>query len=106
MNNVKLNKVYPIFDNGVIEKSRRNYVKIVKIERFSDADDQIKHQWSNHCNISPYADKTDFFVYGVDFTNRRVYIFARTRDGGYFSFNDFMFDSRLDVDGSLNAELD
>jgi hypothetical protein len=102
---LKLNQVYPIFDNGIIEKSRRNYVKIVKIELFEDADAKIKQLWLNAKDSDLYAENIDFFIYGVDFQNRRHYIFASTKDRGYFSFNNFLFDSRLDFDGSLNSKI-
>lgn len=100
-------KTYYYFDDGKVTISRRDEVIITDVIPFNDIDEETLFEWreqiyeSNHL----FAKETDFFVKGTLKDVKEDLIFVRTLNNGWFSFNNYMWDGRLDIDGSINARL-
>lgn len=108
--------IYYFFDDGKITKGRRCEVKIVDVIPFDKIDKETFSHWLANVEgmggYSLYDDQTDYFVTATlidddgdvlkDDDEDIMLTFARSK-GGWFSFGNYLFDGRLDVDGSLNS---
>lgn len=102
-------KTYYYFDDGKILANRRDIVKITKVVPFEDMiDNDVMERWKETTNISNHLLKpmTDYFVYGILELGCEELIFVRTKNNGWFSFNNYMWNGILDIDGSLNHKLE
>ena len=98
-------KTYYYFDDGKITKSRRGEVVITEIIPFEEIDDNTKKEWGNITQeLHLFDSSTDFFIKGVIKDYNQELIFVKSK-GGWFSFNNYLWDGRLDVDGSLNSRI-
>lgn len=99
----EINKTYNYFDDGKIRESRRAKATIIEIIPFNEATEDMIMIWQDEAmdNNSLYAKETDYFIVALIKKLNIELIFARTINGGWFSFNDSWWDGRLDVDGSL-----
>lgn len=108
-NNIYLDPVpsigrkYFAFNDGKVRPSRTVVIKITNIfDEKTMAGSNIYDLWkeeSEDCDFL-YSSETDYFVYGEDVENPEdTYIFARTYDGGWFSFNQGFGDVSLDTTG-------
>ena len=75
-------------------------------------DEDILANWRAEVNGCDwlYDKKTDYFVFGkIVLTPTELdseeFIFARTQDGGWFSFSNGFWDGELDVDSSKYNEI-
>lgn len=107
---IKVGQTYDYFDDGKIRESRRHKVFITDVIPFSEIDDVTLYEWrSGVVGVVGYeqlfANFTDYFVKGVEEVDNTELIFVRTIDGGWFSFNNYRWDGRLDIDGSLLESL-
>jgi hypothetical protein len=101
-------KTYQYFDDGKIKVSRRGKVVITDVIPFEKIDEETLNYWQEELEQCDrlYAQKTDFFVKAeTTFSDGsiRTMIFVRTIDNDWFSLG--WIGSRLDIDGSLNEEL-
>jgi hypothetical protein len=97
-----IGKAYHYFDDGKIKVSRRGKVVITDVIPFENIDEETLIQWKEaveECDWL-YAPKTDFFVKVDTFFD---ITFVRTKDDNWFSFG--FLAGRLDIDGSLNEQL-
>ena len=103
----KVNKEYIYFDDGKINKSRKEKVLITDVVRFNKIDNETLLKWKEEVksNDNLFAKETDYFVKAKILDNNQELIFVRTNNDGWFSFNNYMWDGRLDINGSLNAVL-
>lgn len=103
----ELNKEYDYFDDGKINPSRHDKVTITELVRFNKIDNDTLREWKEQIIIADhlFAKETDYFVKGRLKEAKQDLIFVRTKDNGWFSFNNYMWDGRLDTDGSLIARL-
>ena len=102
----ELNKKYHMFDDGKISLSRHYVVKIVEVIPFEECSDtHLISFWEDEQKKSPwlYAEETDYIVKGVSLSLLEPQYFVRTVDGGWFSLG--WWGSRLDIDGSLYAQM-
>lgn len=103
-----LGQTYFYFDDGKITESRKDEVLITEIISFEKIDKETKQMWEDEvveCSSWGLYDKiTDFFVKGKLKDGNHELTFVRSK-GGWFSFGNYMWDGRLDIDGSLNALL-
>ena len=102
----ELNKKYHMFDDGKISESRHYVVKIVEVIPFEECSDtHLISFWEDEQKEAPwlYAEETDYIVKGVSPRILEPQYFVRTVDGGWFSLG--WWGSRLDIDGSLYAQL-
>lgn len=107
-NNIYLDPVpsigrkYFAFNDGKVRPSRTVVIKITNIFDEKTIVDHIYDLWkevSEDCDFL-YSSETDYFIYGEDVENPEdTYIFARTYDGGWFSFNQGFGDVSLDTTG-------
>ena len=108
-NNIYLDPVpsigrkYFAFNDGKIRPSRTIVIKITNIfDEKTMVGSNIYDLWreeSEDCDFL-YSLETDYFIYGEDVENPGdTYIFARTNDGGWFSFNQGLWDASLDTTG-------
>lgn len=100
-----LGKMHYVYDDGKINPSREDVIKINSIIPYELAsehllkyfdEDSKKHYWL-------FGEYTDYFVIGQNTEGKEIY-FARTLDGGWFSFGENWCDGgtgRLDTDGTL-----
>ena len=74
---------------------------------FEEIDNYNLSLWKNEVDLfgNIYAKKTDYFVKGKIIETGEKLIFARTTDGGWFSFGNFDFDGLLDVNGKLMEKV-
>jgi hypothetical protein len=103
-----LGKTYHYFDDGKIKASRRGEVVITEVIPFEKIDEYTLDYWQEEVEECDwlYAQKTDFFVKAESTLFGSPYneiIFVRTIDDDWFSFG--FRAGRLDIDGSLNEEL-
>ena len=103
----EINKVYNHFDDGKIKHSRRYSVKITEVIPFTEAAKGLIKCWEEAVEISHwlYAKETGFFIVGLEEESEDEVIYARTLNGGWFSFNSRYGGGRLDIDGSLTKIL-
>jgi len=98
---------YNYFDDGKISKTRMSRVWITDIKPFEKVEDFLIIKWENETKNHPnlFAEKTDFFIKGKIEDTNEFLIFVRTTDNGWFSFNNNMWDGRLDVSNKLTEQL-
>jgi hypothetical protein len=96
-----INKVYNFFEDGKLRRNDR--VEVTGVLTFDEIDDKTKEIWKEELDTFKmlYSDKTDFFIQGTLLSNNIKLVFARTIDGGWFSFTNYVWDGRLDVDGKM-----
>ena len=102
-----LGQTYFYFDDGKIRDSRRDEVLITAVIPFDKIDTETLDMWNDEvkrCDWGLYEKTTDYFVKGILGKDKTELIFVRSK-GGWFSFGSYLWDGRLDVDGSLNARL-
>lgn len=104
----EIGKEYHVFDDGKINPSRHGIVKVVELIPFKECkEDTLLSVWTEDVEESPwlYAKETDYFVKTEYITEPKHFAryFARTTDSSWFSLG--FFGSRLDIDGSLHAEM-
>ena len=102
----EVNKTYNCFDDGKISNSRLYTVDVKEVIPFHEADSQMLADWKmavRECYWL-YSEKTDFFIKAENGEDGNA-IFARTKNGGWFSMGNFMNSGRLDVDGKLTEIL-
>ena len=95
-------QTYHYFDDGKIKVSRRAEVVITDVIPFENIDEETLIQWKEaveECDWL-YAPETDFFVKVDTFFD---ITFVRTKEDNWFSFG--FLAGRLDIDGSLNEQL-
>ena len=103
-----IGKAYHYFDDGKIKLSRRGEVVVTEVIAFKDIDQNTLNYWQaevEECDWL-YAPKTDFFVKAESTLFDSPFhdiIFVRTKDDDWFSFG--FLAGRLDIDGSLNEQL-
>lgn len=108
-NNIYLDPVpslghkYFAFNDGKVRPSRTVVIKITNVfDKKTMVGSNIYDLWkeeSEDCDFL-YSLETDYFIYGEDVENpENTYIFARTNDGGWFSFNQGFGDVSLDTTG-------
>lgn len=106
----ELNKTYYFFDDGKIFPSRRYEVLITEIIPFDKIDEELLVEWTIAVEKYPWLfnKETDYFIKGNLNTGDEIIelIFVRTKNNGWFSFNDYWWDGRLDIDGTLNKSLE
>jgi len=98
---------YNYFDDGKISKSRMSKIWITDIKPFDNVENFLITKWENEVINNPdlFAKETDFFVKGKIENSNEYLIFVRTTNNGWFSFNNSMWDGRLDIDGKLTEQL-
>ena len=109
----ELGKRYHFFEDGKSGPSRHYIVEITKVvPRRRMKDEDILANWRAEVNGCDwlYDKKTDYFVFGkIVLTPTELdseeFIFARTQDGGWFSFSNGFWDGELDVDSSKYNEI-
>lgn len=92
---------YYAYDDGKIRISREYAVTVQKIFDYTQLPAEIKKVWQEEV-ISCYwlyAPDSDCFVYAMD--DKYEYWFCRTKDGGWFGFNQTWGNGQLDVTGEL-----
>ena len=103
-----IGRIYFYFDDGKIRESRRSKVLITDIIPFDQIDNETKQIWKDEVEQCKdwglYDETTDFFIKGSLQEENQELIFVRSK-GGWFSFGNYMYDGRLDHDGSLNMFL-
>ena len=104
-----IGKQYHFFDDGKITKSRHFIATITDVIKYEDEDPDIRGLWEEQvveCDWL-YASTTDYFVIASihEYDSEPIY-FARTEDGGWFSFdiNSYWQSGLLDVDGKIFNE--
>jgi hypothetical protein len=101
-------KTYHYFDDGKIKVSRRGKVVITDVIPFEKISQDTLNKWQaevEECDWL-YAQNTDFFVKAESTLFDSPFhdiIFVRTKDDNWFSFG--FLAGRLDIDGSLNEQL-
>lgn len=101
-------ETYYYFDDGKISLSRREEVFISEVIPFDEIDEDTLELWKKEVKESShglYEKETDFFIKGILKENKKELIFSRSK-GGWFGFNEPLWDGRLDVDGELNKRLE
>ena len=94
-------KQYYAYDDGKIRISREYTVTVKKLLDYTELPKEIKKVWQEEV-ISCYwlyAPISDLFIYATD--DKYEYWFCRTKDGGWFGFNETMEQGELDVTGEL-----
>ena len=102
----EINKIYYFFDDGKIRESRKDEVLITAVIPFDEIDIKTLSIWEIECEQCKhlYDTKTDYFVKGVLKKGKQELIFSRSHEG-WFSFGNYLWDGRLDIDGTLNNKL-
>ena len=102
----KINQTYNCFDDGKISHSRLYTVDVKEVVAFHKIDKDTLDNWKEQVEQCHwlYAKKTDYFI-KTDNGEDGSTVFARTKDGGWFSLGNFMNSGRLDVDGKLTQIL-
>lgn len=107
----EVGKTYHCFDDWKIRLSRRMNVTITEVIPFDKADDEIVRLWmeekSDDIGAMFLAKETDCFIRAkVEISDKKLYdvVYARAEYGGWDSLHSW--GGILDVDGSLNAELE
>lgn len=105
-----LGKTYNYFDDGKIKPSRKLEVTITEIIPFNEIDEGTLNDWKQEVEDCHwlYAKETDYFVKGdLKVSDNKIakIIFVRTvnNEDGWFSLG--WWAGRLDIDGSLSANL-
>ena len=97
-----IGRKYFAFNDGKVRPSRTVVIKITDIFNEKTIVDHIYDLWreeSENCDFL-YSSETDYFIYGEDIEHPEdIYVFARTNDGGWFSFNQGFGDVSLDTTG-------
>jgi hypothetical protein len=121
-----INKKYNFYDDGKVSFGRHSIVEVKRILTIEEAKQlQIKYYETNEikslydifmiqeamtfsCGCNLYDPDTDVFLECSipEYDDDLVY-FARTKDGGFFSFDTtgYWMSGQLDVDGSLTKML-
>lgn len=106
-------KTYALFDDGKIRLSRMLTVHVTEVIPFSKATTKMLTEWEHEVegNTHLYSNFTDFFIKAINLNGTlrdcdERYTFARTIDGGWFGFGDWLYDGRLDIDGSLRQRAE
>lgn len=102
----KIGQTYNCFDDGKITHSRLYTVDVKDVVAFHKIDEDTKKHWREQVEQCYwlYAEETDYFVLTENGEDGDA-VFARTKNGGWFSLGDFMNSGRLDVDGELTEIL-
>jgi len=102
----KIGKTYNCFDDGKISHSRLYTVDVKDVVAFHKIDEKTKKHWEEQVEQRHwlYAKETDYFVLTENGEDGDA-VFARTKNGGWFSMGNFMNSGRLDVDGKLTEIL-
>ena len=100
-------EIYNYFDDGKIREDRRESVLIKSIIPVDKINSDVFMTWKNDVKECDwlYAKETDCFIEGHLTESNYDLIFARTIDGGWFSFGHFLLDGRLDVSGKRTKIL-
>ena len=102
-----IGKTYNYFDDGKIKESRRSQVVVVDVIPFDKIDDETLRLWKEEVEECYwiYENETDYFIKANLIEFDEDLIFVRAKNNQWFSFNSFVSDGVLDVDGSLNECL-
>lgn len=101
----KVGDVFPFFDDGKIKPTRLYKATVTKVIKKGWAPLKMRRAWRRECREYDwlYAADTDYFIYcSIPKYDTKPVVFARTADGGWFSFDfpAFWMGGRLDVDGT------
>jgi len=99
-----LNKEYDFFDDGIVSENRKHKVLITAIIPFCEINKNILELWKREANNCDWIfnNKTDYFLKGTLMVKpAKKLIFARTKTGHWFSFNDNFWDGLLDISGKI-----
>lgn len=109
----EVGRIYHVFDDGKITRSRHSLERVVKVIPIGDFVHDVHYvSWldaAKHCDWL-FRNSTDFVVVteAVETDSNNVYgggYYARTKDGGWFAFGHFFGDGLLDVDGKVWDEF-
>lgn len=107
-NNIPIaGRAYKAYNDGKITHSREYDVIIDKVVPFDKIDKETKARWEIEKKRCPwiFSEHTDYFAFAKPNEDNVVEIWARTHEGGWFSFSDgFLTYSTLDVQGNLLSE--
>ena len=103
----KIGEKYYYFDDGKINLSRRYEILVTGVIPFNEEISEVINDWQKRVKQSHhlFSPQTDFFVKGYVINQGHELIFVRTMNNDWFSFNNYMWDGILDIDGNLNNLL-
>lgn len=105
--NIKVGDKLPYFDNGVITDNNMEIVTITKVTPFDEMNTATIVRWKHEVNEFPYLynKNTDYFIEAIVEELDETLLFVRTSNGEWFSFDNQIWDGRLDYNGTLTEKL-